>query len=131
MTELVTRGQWLSVAVAAAAGSDCSRRCIGAVVVNPQGVPLSMGFIETPPGTSCRGGDCPRGTRTYNQVPAYAPYHDCISTHAEAMAIGRAVDGYGAEAVVGSVVYVTDRPCHGCAIFIASMGMVSDWIGKG
>lgn len=127
LTEDVTARQWLAVAARVARGADCSRRQIGAVVV-VGGVPVGVGHIETPPGTSCRGGDCPRGQKSFAEQPAYAPYGDCISSHAEAVALARARVTMGGEAALASgIIYVTDRPCHGCAALIERLSMFAVW----
>jgi deoxycytidylate deaminase len=62
-------------------------------------------------------GDCPRGMAPYAVIPADSPYSDCISVHAEIVALSKA---YGTEEQSAwfkkpdIIMVVTHRPCHEC-----------------
>lgn len=98
--------------------ADCSRRRVAAVLVN-DGWVCGVGHNTLPEG-SCIGGDCPRGRMSYEEQPADVGYEKsgCTSTHAEAMAISQA----GALAR-GSIAYVTEWPCPGCAALLEKAGI--------
>lgn len=93
--------------------STCVRRKVGAVLIDATGMSRSTGRNQEREGLRCDQGDCPRGLKTLDQQPAYAPYDDCIAEHAEAMALRLPVDrrGRGPWLLV-----VTDEPCSTCHI---------------
>lgn len=62
----MTRPDWheygLNLARAAATRGDCTRRQVGAVILDAQHRVVSVGYNGSyPGGPSCLGGDCPRG----------------------------------------------------------------------
>src|SRR6478609_2467954 len=121
--------------------STCSRRQVGAVVVQDRKV-IGNGFNGVPSGmVHCVEGGCPRGQhgrdfslwsycRCGNEWPcvqAAQPGQDynlypCFAIHAEHNAILQA----GLAACAGATIYVTDEPCQQCSNLIehAKIGRV-------
>lgn len=92
--------------------STCSRRQVGAVLVQDNRI-ISTGYNGSPPGEPhCIDGGCPRGKFTHEEIPANADYneHPCVAVHAEANALLRA----GHSASKGGTLYVTTEPCQQC-----------------
>jgi dCMP deaminase len=53
---------FLGIARSVSARADCTRRKVGAVIVDPDHRVISTGYNGTPPGgPSCLAGECPRG----------------------------------------------------------------------
>lgn len=113
-----TWDEWgLSLAAAVATRADCSRRQVGAVIVNTDRSVVAEGYNGAPSGEpGClTEGACPRGR---SDVPSYTDgptSYDtgpgaCIALHAEQNAIIRAS---WAE-MRGSTLYTTNEPCGGC-----------------
>lgn len=110
--------------------SSCRRRKVGAAIFQLDGTLVTTGYnreADFPNGTSrsCMEGDCPRGMAPYDVVPADSPYSDCISVHAEMMALQKAqlltaTEDIGAEDLV---LVVTHRPCHECTPVLEQLGM--------
>ena len=116
----MTRPSWdetfFDIAAIWASRSTCSRRKVGAVVVQNNRV-IGQGYNGVPSGrTHCIDGGCPRGQLPYSLVPADADYnlHPCYAIHAEHNAILQA----GLAACAGATIYVTDKPCQQCANLI-------------
>ena len=108
---------FLGVARAVAARADCTRRQVGAVIVDEQRRVISTGYngaLEGDPGCLTSGA-CPRGRKSLDEVPAGSSYDPggpgfCIAIHAEANAIlenNRYLN-------TGSTMYCTENPCHNC-----------------
>lgn len=118
---------WLENAKAAALRADCTRRRIGAVIVDADNRHLGQGYNGAPPGRpgclSARA--CPRGRMNNLQVPPGSSYDtgigSCIAVHAEVNAI---LDAGGRRTCLGSTLYITDKPCDGCARIIEAAGIV-------
>lgn len=118
---------YLSIASTVATRADCTRAKHGAVVVGEDHRPISFGYNGAPSGHSgCLEGSCPRGLLNETQLAHLAGGYDdpesigyCISVHAEANAIILA----GRNACVGSTIYVTGEPCHGCTKLISAAGI--------
>ena len=92
--------------------STCSRRQVGAVVVQNNYV-IGQGYNGVPSGRRhCVDGGCPRGALGYDEAPAGADYNlfPCYALHAEHNAILNA----GAGACLGATLYVTAEPCQQC-----------------
>jgi dCMP deaminase len=113
--------EWgLLIAKAVSARADCTRRQVGAVILDANHRVVATGYNGAPPGaTGCLEGGCPRGRRSYEDVPAFTDYDNCISNHAEVNALLYA-DRSKAE---GGTLYVTDAPCFGCSKVIANSGI--------
>lgn len=92
--------------------STCSRRKVGAVLVQNNYV-IGQGYNGVPSGKPhCVDGGCPRGLLSYEEVGPGADYnqHPCYALHAEHNAILNA----GANACRGATLYVTAEPCQQC-----------------
>lgn len=101
---------FMEMARRAAQNSTCSRRQVGAVLVNKLQIPVRLGWnIENPRTLRCNQGDCPRGRKSYEEKPAFSEYSDCVATHAEMWVI-QGYEGHGEEFTV----YVTCKPCPDC-----------------
>lgn len=109
-----------SIADTVATRADCSRRQVGAVIVDADNRILSTGYNGAPSGhRGCLDGGCPRGLQTYDEVAALSAYDTCISVHAEANALL-----YARTSLVGATIYVTCKPCNDCAKLIVGSGIV-------
>lgn len=113
---------FLGVARAVAARGDCSRRQVGAVIVDSDHRVLATGYNGTAPGgLSCLAGQCPRAA---TDVPPGSSYDTgpgaCIATHAEANALL-----FARASVKGSTLYCTDQPCDGCRKLIDAAGVLT------
>lgn len=96
--------------------STCSRRQVGAVVVQGREV-IGNGFNGVAAGKQhCVDGGCPRGQLSYSEVQAGADYNvfPCYAIHAEHNAILQA----GLERCMGATIFVTDQPCQQCTNLI-------------
>lgn len=117
-----TRPGWdsyfLDIARAVAARGDCTRRQIGAVVVDTHRRIVATGYNGTAPGdASCLAGQCPRGRSGVDPGSSYDTGPGaCIATHAEANALLYA----GVDKCRGATLYVTDTPCQGCVRLIVA-----------
>lgn len=115
---------YLLIAQAVAARADCTRRKVGAVVVQGDRI-VATGYNGAPPGRpGClSAGACPRGRLTAEQVPPGSSYDTgagaCIAVHAEANALLRA----SWADLKGATLYVTDEPCDGCRRLIDATGI--------
>lgn len=124
-----TRPSWddyfLGIARAVAERADCTRRKVGAVVVDPQHRILATGYNGAPAGEpGClTAGACPRGRESLQSVSPGSSYDtgpgSCIAVHAEANALLYA-DGWHLR---GATLYCTEEPCGGCARLIAGAGI--------
>lgn len=150
MTSL-TRDWALDVAAAVGEASPCRRRRIGAVVTNQDyskiwaAAPIRM---RNPYEPSCLDGGCPRGMQSLLAVPAYSPYHNCISEHAEMAALDDFAhamawwvndankmpygeDGWCLKAPFRPVMTVSAIPCWDCERQLSAVGMIVQWKDDG
>lgn len=141
----VIRPDWndwaLGIAKAIARRGDCTRRKVGAVILDPEHRIVGSGYNGGPRGgLSCLAGQCPRGC--HYEVPdlIHDPYcvcgnnwpcrdavepgssYDtgpgrCIAVHAEMNAL---LDVENRDRLRGSTLYVTEAPCDGCVKIIAN-----------
>lgn len=118
--ELEADTYFLLIAQAVSVRANCTRRKIGAVIVDCDGRIVEAACNSAPEGhPQCLDGACPRGKKSVREQPEYAPYDDCISVHAEARAI---IQGdYGR--MRGGTMYVTANPCGDCAKLIHGAGI--------
>ena len=143
----MTRPGWddyfLGIAEAVAARADCTRRRVGAVIVDTDHRIISAGYNGAPPGKpGCLSdGACPRGRHMQSTMgpteclcgaewpcpqavapgssydnPASPGY--CTAVHAESNALL-----FARTSVKGCVMYVTDVPCDGCSKLIEASGI--------
>lgn len=133
----------LGVADAISRRGDCTRRRVGAVILDARNRIIGHGYNGSHPGgPSCLAGECPRG-RHYRRtdIESYpyggplcacgqpwpcpeavepgSSYENCHSIHAESNALIDAKFG-----VVGSTIYVTTVPCHWCLKLIRGAGII-------
>lgn len=116
MSAIVDRDR-LEFADQVSLGADCTRRSVGAALYSAQGHLVGIGANRSRVQfLSCTAGQCPRGTKTYVEVPSYEQgNHDfetgdnhCIAAHAERTAT------VNAWAFRDCVLYVTCEPCADC-----------------
>lgn len=110
--------EWfMQVATTVSLRADCSRRKVGAVLVNPDNSIVATGYNGAPAGKpGCLSGACPRA---FSQAKPGSSYDtgpgSCIALHAEQNALLRA----SWEDMRGSTLYVTEEPCGGCSRMIS------------
>ena len=109
---------FMEIARAVAKRSNCSKRKVGAVLVQDKQI-VSTGYNGTPRGTkNCDEGGCMRC------AAGPAPGMDldlCICSHGEENAIVQAA--YHGVKVSGSTIYTTFCPCPLCAKMIINAGI--------
>lgn len=117
-----TRPGWhkwaMGIAEAVAQRADCSRRQVGAVILDGRHRVVATGYNGAPAGApGCLTlGACPRASSDAESL--VSSYSDgetrCIALHAEQNALLRA----SWEDMVGSTMYVTCEPCYICRVLI-------------
>lgn len=123
MTRLTRDEYGLKLAEATASRADCSRRQVGAVIVDANGTIVATGYnglAAGKPGCASAGA-CPRGQLSYTEQAEFKGYEQtgCRAVHAEVNAIIRA----GRDRCLGSTIYVTAEPCFHCSIVIEGAGL--------
>ena len=109
---------FMEIAHVVAKRSNCSRRKVGAVIMNRNHI-LSAGYNGTPRGVkNCFEGGCPRCA---GKTPSGKGLDECLCTHAEQNAICQAAR-YGVD-ISGSTIYITLSPCLTCAKLIINAGI--------
>lgn len=122
----LTRDEYgLALAHATALRADCTRRQVGAVIVDSGGSIVATGYnglASGKPGCASAGA-CPRGQLSLEEAPRDVGYDNpaapCRAVHAEVNAIIRA----GRDRCLGSTIYITDPPCHHCSVVIEGAGL--------
>lgn len=117
--------EWaLGLALAVSARADCTRRQVGAVILDGENRVISTGYNGYParaPGCLTEGA-CPRGRLSYAQVPADSPYvgtdAPCGALHAEENAVL-----YARRDLRGCVLYCTHKPCPNCERLLKGTGL--------
>lgn len=107
---------FLTLADATASRSNCSRRKVGAVIVQQRHI-RSTGYNGPPSGYGhCDAGACPRA-----QMDATMgfDYDSCVAIHAEANALLYA----SPQDREGATLYTSAAPCFSCAKLIANSGI--------
>lgn len=123
--DLIEYGLMLAQAVSLRA--DCTRRQVGAVIVDEHRRIIGTGYNGAPSGQpGCLSASaCPRGQKSYSDIPAGAPYvgagvaSKCIALHAEENALLHS----DATARRGATIYITDEPCDGCSRLLNGSGL--------
>jgi dCMP deaminase len=127
---------FLAIAAMVAARGDCRRKQVGAVLVWDQRI-WATGVNGTRgrkvPG--CLEGACPRGMFSYEELPGHQQgnhnYNNCISIHAEMNAVQQwdqiADVVLAAGAAPDPILYVSTRPCDGCAAVLESRRIEPRW----
>lgn len=114
---------YLGIAQAVSARADCTRRKVGALVVQGDRI-VSTGYNGAPAGKpGCLTAHaCPRGQMSIDEILPGSSYDTgkgaCIALHAEQNAILRA----GLQCR-GATLYLTHAPCDGCARLIEGSGI--------
>lgn len=118
---------WLGVAEAISARADCTRRQVGAVIVNHNRI-ISTGYNGGEAGgRSCLKGECPRGRFLESELPGFDKGNSdystgdnyCVAIHAEINALLYA----DRTRVEGGILYVTCPPCGECEKIIGNSGL--------
>jgi dCMP deaminase len=117
----------LEVADVVATRAACTRRQVGAVVLDPNGRIAGTGYNGTPAGAPhCTDGGCPRGKFTHDQIPGGLGNtgHDvaCIARHAEDNATSWALKWGAPIDPAASLVAITCAPCPECAALLTDQG---------
>lgn len=113
------------IAYAVALRADCTRRRVGAVIVDAFGRVIGTGRNGAPPGRpGCLSqGACPRGQQSVSRVAPGSSYSAgagaCIAVHAEVNACFFS----DPHARRGGTVYITDPPCGDCAKHLVAAGL--------
>lgn len=105
--------------------STCMRRQVGAVLVG-QTHGWRLGHNYETLGRSCRI-HCPRGSKTHDELPAYAPFSgdgECIAVHAEQMVLSDMLP----DSAYGCSLFVTDEPCKDCWQLIDLFEGLTVWV---
>lgn len=114
---------YLNIALAVSERADCTRRKVGAIVVQGDRI-VSTGYNGAPAGKpGClTASACPRGQMSIDDILPGSSYDTgagaCIALHAEQNAILRA----GLECR-GAKLYLTHSPCDGCTRLIEGSGI--------
>lgn len=128
----LTRPGWatyfLDIAEVVATRADCTRRQVGAVIVDQQRRIVATGYNGSPPrGPSCLAGECPRGRLTRDELPGYAEGDNsydlgpgtCVALHAEQ----NSVMYCSMDQRRGATLFVTAEPCGGCWRMLGGSGI--------
>jgi dCMP deaminase len=112
-----TWDEWgLLVADTVSMRADCTRRRVGAVLLDWRHRIVATGYNGAPAGEKgcLTDGACPRGRASLEEVEPLSSYDtglgSCIALHAEQNVVIRA----SWSEMDGATLYVTDRPCGGC-----------------
>ncbi|MGW1859335.1 deoxycytidylate deaminase [Streptomyces collinus] len=122
---LAERPDWdtyfLSGAAWAASRADCTRRKVGAILVNARNEVRGVGYNGAPAGIpGClSAGACPRGKLDTSECEPGSDYANCIADHAERNALRHA----NPAELRGATLYVTDEPCPSCWTLIGAAGI--------
>jgi dCMP deaminase len=124
VTESSPRKSWSAyygdIATTVATRATCSRRKVGAVIVQGRRI-VSTGYNGVPKGmVHCDEGGCPRAASDTPKGSGYdSADHPCYALHAEQNALLFS----SPEEREGASLYCTDAPCFGCAKLIANSGV--------
>lgn len=121
-----TWDEWaLALAGAVATRADCTRRQVGAVILDSEHRVVSTGYNGYPSGRPgcATAGACPRGRKSVAEVAPDAPYvggdaGQCDALHAEENAVL-----WARRDLRGCTLYCTHQPCPNCARFLAGTGI--------
>jgi dCMP deaminase len=109
-----SKAEWAMIqALAVSTRGECTRRRVGAVVIDRRGRLAGAGYNGSEPGgPSCLKGECPRALSgvlpgsSYDTGPGA-----CEAVHAELNAV---LDVSDANRLEGARLFVTAEPCDGC-----------------
>ncbi|HLC50917.1 MAG TPA: cytidine/deoxycytidylate deaminase family protein [archaeon] len=112
---------FISIAHAIKVRSSCSRRQVGALIVNGKQI-ISTGYNGTPHKIrNCNEGGCERCSAPPEVYPPGTNYDKCTCSHAEENAIVHAAR-HGMM-TKGCDIYTTHSPCIQCAKMIINAGI--------
>lgn len=120
-----SKDEWAMIqALAASTRGECTRRRVGAVVIDRHGRLAGAGYNGSEPGgPSCLEGECPRALSgvlpgsQYDTGPGA-----CHAVHAELNAL---LDVSDRNRLDGATLYVTTEPCDGCLKILRTTGIVA------
>lgn len=114
-------GYGLILAHAAAFRADCTRRTVGAVILDRRHRVVAAGYNGAPTGgPSCLAGECPRGRSDVAPGTSYdTGPGTCVAVHAEVNALMHT----SRDQLEGATLYITDEPCDGCWRIVAASGV--------
>lgn len=112
---------FLGIAEAVAARADCTRRRVGAILVDSDRRLRGSGYNGARSGgPSCLKGECPRGQ---SDVPPLSSYDtgagSCVAIHAEL----NLVLYTSPEERRNGTIYITCQPCDGCGRVLHGSGV--------
>lgn len=113
------------MALAASARADCTRRKVGAVILDINHRVVGVGYNGAPSGEpGCLTANaCPRGRMSTDEIAPMSSYDtgagSCIAVHAEQNAVLDAPPWQRK----GGTLYVTCAPCDGCWRMIQGSGV--------
>lgn len=104
----------------------CTRRQVGAVILDGDGRIAATGYNGTPAGaTHCTDGGCPRGAYTHEAIPGllgnFGHAVPCVAKHAEWNAIRWALDQN--VHMPSSTLYISCPPCPDCWRLAKGVGL--------
>lgn len=114
LTRRPTFDEWgMIVALAVASRADCSRRKVGAVILDRDRRIIGAGYNGTYGGAvGCLQGGCPRALSGVSPGSSYdTGAGACISVHAE---LNARLDVSEPARLEEATMYVTEKPCDGC-----------------
>lgn len=124
----MTRPTWdeyfLAVAKTVSLRADCRRRRVGSVLVSSDNRILATGYNGSPRGDSrsCLEGACLRGRSSYEDIPMYTDYDNCIAIHAEENCL-RFFDRLTLDDLTldprTCTLYISEAPCRDCRTLIS------------
>lgn len=109
-----SKDEWaFIVALAVSTRGECSRRKVGAIVIDASGRLAGAGYNGSwPSGPSCLAGQCPRGISGVEPGSSYdTGPGTCHAIHAEMNAV---MDVSDRSRLTGAQLYITTEPCEGC-----------------
>ena len=116
----------LALAKAVSLRADCTRRRVGAVIIDKNNRVVGIGYNGAPPNKDgcLSNGACPRGTKSYAELSAGSPYVGdgvvaCIALHAEENAILHS----DRSAREGATIFITHEPCANCRRVLGGSGL--------
>lgn len=120
-----SKDEWaMGMALAASTRGECTRRRVGAVIVDRNGRLAGAGYNGSEPGgPSCLKGECPRALSgvlpgsQYDTGPGA-----CHAVHAELNAL---LDVSDRNRLDGATLYVTAEPCDGCLKILRTTGIAA------
>ena len=119
----------LIIAKAVSLRGDCSRRQVGAVLMDEDHLIVATGYNGMEPGKPGCLTDkaCPRGRLSLEEAPPGSGYNatNCTATHAEVNALKQASSKMSLEGK-SFTLYTTYRPCAACTRYIELVERESD-----